>query len=258
MPFSSSRLFQPLLICTLTASTQLATAEASRLEEVVVTAHHRDYRIDSADSAIGIDLKLLETPAAVSVITEDLLKDQQVNNVDDALRNVAGVTKFKTGNGGEEKFSIRGFDASQSIYKDGARINNPLNASNIPSTETANIERIEVLKGPSALLYGQGEPGGIINYFTKRPELSRGANIEVLYGSDSFKKAEFDATGALDDNERFAGRMVGAYEDTDSFRNEVFRKRLLLNPSLAWLPDERSKVVIGYEYIDDEYTQDRG
>ena len=127
--------------------------EKSVLEEVVVTAHQREYRLDSARSALGFDLKLIETPAAISVITEDLLKDQQVNNVDDALRNVAGVNKFKTGNGGEEKFSIRGFDASQSIYKDGARINNPLNASNIPSTESANIDRIEVLKGSSALLY---------------------------------------------------------------------------------------------------------
>ncbi len=247
-----------LLACALADSSPLAAAQESALEEVIVTAHYRDYRIDSADSAIGLDLKLLETPAAVSVITEDLLKDQQVNNVDDALRNVAGVTKFKTGNGGEEKFSIRGFDASQSIYKDGARINNPLNASNIPSTETANIDRIEVLKGPSALLYGQGEPGGIINYYTKRPELERGASVEALYGSDSFRKGEFDATGALTDSEQFAGRLVGAYEDSESYRDEVERKRLLLNPSVTWLPDDRTRVTLGYEYIDDEYTQDRG
>ncbi|QTD56807.1 TonB-dependent siderophore receptor [Parasphingorhabdus cellanae] len=150
-------------------SSDAAVAEDST---IVVTAFKRDYLANEDQSiALGIDLSQLETPAAVSVISEDILKDQQVNNVDDALRNVAGVTKFKTGNGGEEKFSIRGFDASQSIYKDGARINNALNASNIPSTETANLQRIEILKGPSALLYGQGQPGGIINYVTKRPEL---------------------------------------------------------------------------------------
>lgn len=228
------------------------------LEEVTVTAHQRDYRADSASSAAGLDLTLLETPAAVSIITQDILKDQQVNNVDDALRNVAGVTKFKTGNGGEEKFSIRGFDASQSIYKDGARINNALNASNIPSTETANIERIEVLKGPSALLYGQGEPGGIINYITKRPQLQRYTNIEVLTGSDSLYKVEFDTTGALSAERGLAYRFVGAYEDSESFRDEVFRRRLLLNPSVAFMPNDRLSLVLGYEYLDDNYTQDRG
>lgn len=232
--------------------------DATIEEELVVTGHRRDYRKDVAEAVIGIDLNVLETPAAVSVITQDLLKDQQVNNVDDALRNVAGVTKFKTGNGGEEKFSIRGFDASQSIYKDGARINNPLNASNIPSTETANIERIEVLKGPSALLYGQGEPGGIIQYVTKRPQLRPYASVEVLAGSESYGKIETDVTGAFGDSDAFAYRLVGTYEDSDSFRNEVFRERLLVNPSVAFMPSDSSQVVLGYEFIDDQYTQDRG
>ena len=148
-----------------TAAQNTGSEADPKLEEIVVYGFSRDYLANKGQSsAVGLDLTQLETPAAISVISQDLLQDQQVNNVDDALRNVAGVTKFKTGNGGEEKFAIRGFDASQSIFKDGARINNALNASNIPSTETANIERIEVLKGPSALLYGQGQPGGIINY----------------------------------------------------------------------------------------------
>ena len=236
------------------------SAEIRTIEEVQVTAHRRDYLPASSRTALGLDLSLFETPAAVSVIPQDLLLDQQVNNVDDALRNVAGVTKFKTGNGGEEKFSIRGFDASQSIYKDGARINNPLNASNIPSTETANIERIDVLKGPSALLYGQGEPGGIINYVTKRPEFEQNASMELIGGSDDFYKAEFDATGPvpLGDGETVAYRLVGAYQDTDSYRDEVFRKRLLLNPSLAFRFGASTRLNLSYEYIDDDYTQDRG
>ncbi len=229
-------------------------------ETIVVTSFGRDYLANKGQtSAVGLDLTQLETPAAISVISQDLLKDQQVNNVDDALRNVAGVTKFKTGNGGEEKFSIRGFDASQSIYKDGARINNANNASNIPSTETANLERIEVLKGPSALLYGQGQPGGIINYITKKPELARSTSLEFIGGSFDFYKFEGDTTGAVPGtNEQLAYRLVVAYEDSESFRNEVARERLLVNPTLAWSPNERFNLLLGYEYIDDNYTQDRG
>ncbi|MEM1143221.1 MAG: TonB-dependent receptor [Pseudomonadota bacterium] len=242
------------------AQTQVeAQSEPPRaIEEVIVTGHSREYLLSGSRSGIGLDLTLMETPASISVITEDILQDQQVNNVDDALRNVAGVAKFKTGNGGEEKFSIRGFDASQSIYKDGARINNGLNASNIPSTETANIERIDVLKGPSALLYGQGQPGGIINYVTKRPEFERRTLVETLVGSYDFYKLEVDTTGAFGDSDNWAYRLVGAYEDSGSNRDEVARERLLLQPSITYQWKQGSRLVASFEYIDDDYTQDRG
>ncbi|MEM1114243.1 MAG: TonB-dependent siderophore receptor [Pseudomonadota bacterium] len=239
-----------------TAATQAGSPVA--LEEVIVYGHRRDYLLKGSRSGVGLDLDLMETPASVSVIAQDILQDQQVNNVDDALRNVAGVAKFKTGNGGEEKFSIRGFDASSSIYKDGARINNGLNASNIPSTETANIERIDVLKGPSALLYGQGEPGGIINYITKRPDFERATLVEVLAGSDEFYKLEFDHTNAFGDSEQWAYRVVAAYEDSGSFRDEVERERLLIQPSITYQWRHDSRIIASFEYIDDAYTQDRG
>lgn len=239
---------------------EVAFADADQpIEEIVVTGFSRDYLANKGQtSAVGLNLTQLETPAAISIISQDILQDQQVNNVDDALRNVAGVTKFKTGNGGEEKFSIRGFDASQSIYKDGARINNPLNVSNIPSTETANIERIEVLKGPSALLYGQGEPGGIINYITKRPEFERLGSIELLGGSHGFQKVEADYTAPIGTSDTWAFRVVGAYEDSESFRDEVERERQLVNPTINWKPNDRLNFVLGYEYIDDDYTNERG
>ncbi|MEM9624314.1 MAG: TonB-dependent receptor plug domain-containing protein, partial [Pseudomonadota bacterium] len=234
-----------------------ASNQNDQIEELVVVAHARDYGNTTAQAAFGIDTELLKTPASISVINEDLLKDLQVNNVDEALRNVAGVTRFKTGNGGEEKFTIRGFDVSNSIYKDGAPINNGLNVSNVPSTETANIERIEVLKGPSAILYGEGEPGGIINYITKKPERERYSYIELLGGSDSFYKVEADTTGAFTQGSNWAYRIAGSYEDSENFRDEVTRQRLLLNPSIAYFSDNTS-VVIGLEYLDDDFTQDRG
>lgn len=242
----------------LSGGVPVSAQETQVLDEIIVKGYTRNYRTDAAETAIGLGLRLKETPAAISVITQDLLQDQQVNNVDDALRNVSGLTKFKTGNGGEEKFSIRGFDASQSIYKDGARINNALNASNIPSTETANLQRIDVLKGPSALLYGQGEPGGIINYITKKPQVESYSGIEVIAGSDDFYKVEFDTAGALNSANTFAYRLVGAYEDSEGYRDEILRDRLMLNPSLAWVPNDDIRVTLGYEYLDDKFTQDRG
>ncbi|MEM8547397.1 MAG: TonB-dependent receptor, partial [Pseudomonadota bacterium] len=224
------------------------------VDEIVVVAHNRDYSPTKADTfQLGLDL--LKTPASVSVISQDLLQDLQVNNIDEALRNVAGVTRQKTNNGGGESLSIRGFGAS--VFKDGAPVATGLNIASLPSTEPANLERIEVLKGPSALLYGEGGPGGLINYVTKRPETERTTTLEVLGGSYDFYKIELDTTGAFGADSPFAYRFVGTFEDSESFRDEVTRERILINPSVSWIGDNFS-VVAGIEYIDDDYTQERG
>ncbi|MEM8984810.1 MAG: TonB-dependent receptor [Pseudomonadota bacterium] len=235
-------------------STEPTSDDPESLEEIVVFAHSRDYDPTVADTfQLGLDI--LKTPASVSVISQDLLQDLQVNNIDEALRNVAGITRQKNNNGGGESVSIRGFGAS--VFKDGAPVASDLIAASLPSTEPANLERVEVLKGPSALLYGEGGPGGLINYVTKRPQSQRSTSIELLAGSYDFFKVEFDTTGAFSENSTFAYRLVGTYEDSESFRDEVTRERLLINPSISWSND-RASVVAGVEYIDDDFTQDRG
>jgi len=224
------------------------------LEETIGRAHYREYDPTRAD-AFQLGLDILKTPASVSVISQDLLQDLQVNNIDEALRNVAGVTRQKTNNGGGESVSIRGFGAS--VFKDGAPVATGLNVASLPSTEPANLERVEVLKGPTALLYGEGGPGGVINYVTKRPEAQRSTTVELLGGSYDFYKVELDTTGSFGDGRPFAYRLVGTYEDSKSFRDEVSRERLLLNPTVSY-SGERLEVVLGIEYIDDDYTQERG
>lgn len=224
------------------------------VEEIIVRAHYREYDPTRAD-AFQLGLDILKTPASVSVISQDLLQDLQVNNIDEALRNVAGVTRQKTNNGGGESVSIRGFGAS--VFKDGAPVATGLNVASLPSTEPANLERVEVLKGPTALLYGEGGPGGVINYVAKRPEAQRSTTIELLGGSYDFYKVEFDTTGSFADGGPFAYRLVGTYEDSKSFRDEVSRERLLLNPTVSYA-GESLEVVLGIEYIDDDYTQERG
>ena len=233
--------------------------EVVQLEPVKVTAFQRDYVAPVTTTGLGMDADVFDTPLTVMSIPMDILTDQQVNNVEDALRNVAGVSKFKQGNGGEEKFSIRGFDASQSLYKDGARINNAFNATNIATTETANIERYDVLKGPSAILYGTGEPGGVINYITKKPLFQHYGSAEAIIGSYDYYRGEFDLTGPLGGpGTPFAYRFITSYEDSDSHRDHHFRERLLLAPSVTWAPTNRTNVTLQYEYITDDYTQDRG
>ncbi|HEX4872807.1 MAG TPA: TonB-dependent receptor [Nevskiaceae bacterium] len=234
-----------------------ASAEAVTLEPLTVTGFVRRYYEAQTETGLGFAADTLETPLSVIAIPSDLLEDQQVNTVEDALRNVAGVTKFKQGNGGEEKFSIRGFDASQNLLIDGARLNNQFNATNIATTETANIERYEILKGPAAILQGQGLPGGIINYVTKKPSFQPARQLEYLQGSDDYHRLELDATGPLLDRQ-LAGRGVLAWQDSEGYRDFDARQRLLLNPSLLWQPATGTRVLASVSLIDDRYTQDRG
>ncbi len=230
--------------------------DAVELDAVTVKAFERDYVESDSTTGLGIAADSKDIPLSFLSIPIDILEDQQVNNVEDALRNVSGVTKFKQGNGGEEKFSIRGFDASQSIYKDGARVNNRFNATNIATTETANIERYDVLKGPAAILYGAGEPGGVINYVTKKPFFAKYSSVEVMAGSYDYYRVEVDHNAPINDSLAF--RVVASYQDSEANRAHTFRERLLVAPSLAWQITESTDLVLQYEYITDDYTQDRG
>lgn len=246
----------PVVACAALAADQTAI----ELERITVEAFRRDYTAPVTSSGLGFEADPADTPLTLVSIPMDILTDQQVNNVEDALRNVSGVSKFKQGNGGEEKFSIRGFDAAQSLYKDGARINNAFNATNIATTETATIERYDVLKGPSAILYGQGEPGGIINYVTKKPLFGRTyRSAEVIAGNHDYFRSELDLTGPIHNaQDTLAYRLVASWEDSGSHRDYTARDRKLLAPSFSWRPFNDTTFTFQYERIDDRYTQDRG
>jgi len=230
------------------------------LEALEVVAFQRDYLEMTAQTGIGFAVDRMQAPISTSTIPSDILDDQQVNRVENALRNVAGVQRYKTGNGGEEEFAIRGFDAGENIYKDGVRINSRFNASNIATTETANIERIDVLMGVGSILYGQGLPGGVVNYVTKKPQFESFGSLEMLYGSWDNLRIEGDATGPIGnaDEATFAYRIVAAFEDSEDFRDYIARDRAMIAPSLLWQASERTQILLSSEFLDDNYTTDRG
>ncbi len=238
-----------------TASVPQSSASAAA-QTITVTGFKREYRTREAGSAVGMQADALSTPLSITVVPKELLSDQGITNVEDALRNVAGVTRFKEGNGGQESFSIRGFESSRNLFIDGAHLNSSQNATSIASTETANIERFEVLKGPSAILFGSGLPGGVINYVTKKPTFKPYAAGELIVGSYGYKRVEADATAPV--NEMLAWRAVVSHEDSEGFRDYDSRRRTLINPTLAFRLGSEATLNLGYSYIRDRYTQDRG
>lgn len=148
------------------------TPEASTVQsqpdeelEIIVTGEREDndYFVPDATSAARTDTPILDTPQSVQIIPQKVLEDQQVIRLDEALRNVSGVTFGGTNLGRSLEFSIRGFDEAP-ILRNGFR---QFGADVVQ--ETANLERVEVLKGPASVLYGEIEPGGLINLVTKKP-----------------------------------------------------------------------------------------
>ncbi|WP_419756903.1 TonB-dependent receptor plug domain-containing protein [Anabaena sp. FACHB-595] len=132
--------------------------------ELVVTGQQDSYRVTNAATATKTDTPLRDIPQSIQVIPRQVIEDQRATQLNEALRNVSGVQPSNSAGRTRDRFVIRGFDDFNSVIRDGFKENTSV------YRETANIERIEVLKGPASVLFGQLEPGGVINVITKQPQ----------------------------------------------------------------------------------------
>ncbi len=211
------------------------------------------YLARTSVSATRTDTPLRETPQAVVPVPRQVLEDAAATRVDTAL-DLAGVGRSNNFAGlGLTEFTIRGF-ATGEYYRNGF----PINRGYPNSPDIVSIERIEVLKGPSAFLYGRGDPGGTFNIVTKQPTAERSFAIGTQYGSYNAKRSTFDATGALDEGGTVLARLTGAVEDNGSFRDFVHSDRYYLAPVIAWKPSADTTVTFEGEFISAGQIFDRG
>ncbi|WP_082508028.1 TonB-dependent siderophore receptor [Methylobacterium sp. Leaf113] len=234
-------------------------AQAVQLEELAVAGNGGSllkvdgYLAKDSISATRTDTPLREVPQTVVVVPNQVLEDAAATRVDTAL-DLAGVGRANNFAGlGLTEFTIRGF-ATGEYYRNGF----PINRGFPNSPDVASIERIEVLKGPSAFLYGRGDPGGTFNIVTKQPLAERSFAIGTQYGSYNLKRSTFDATGALDEDGKVLARITGAVEDNGSFRDFVRGDRYYLAPVIAWKPTADTTVTLEGELISTSQTFDRG
>lgn len=226
--------------------------------ELVVTGEQNGYRVRDSSTATKTDTPLRDIPANIQVIPRQVLEAQGAVRLDEALRNVGGVTYSSSfGNRGQD-FRIRGFGATQ--YRNGLREDAGGGGSfnNRTTPETADIERIEVLKGPASVLFGQGEPGGIINLVTKKPLSTPYYNIGFTAGSFDFYRPTLDFSGPLNEDGSLAYRLNIAYESAGSFRDFTDSRRYFIAPSLAWTISPNTKLTFEASYLQDRRTFDRG
>ncbi len=229
-------------------------------EELVVTGQRSpSYRVPNASSATGTDTPILETPFSVQVIPQAVLRDQQVINIEDALTNVSGVSYAGSNSGRESTVSIRGFGnqypATVSILRDGYRLYGSFQA--IP--EVANLEQIEVLKGPASILYGQIEPGGIINLVSKQPLAEPFYEVELQGGSNELIRPRIDFGGPLTADGSLRYRLNSVYQHQAPFRDfETDTNRFSIAPALAWKISDQTDLSLNLEYIHQKGPSDFG
>ena len=215
-------------------------AEADELEAVVVTATR-------ATTATKTDTALTETPQSISVVTAEQFMDRGVLTMQETLRYSAGVTSEAYGlDTRSDQPMVRGFTSIQ--YLDGMM--KLFGYSLIPRAEVYTLERVEILRGPSSVLYGKGSTGGVTNLVTKRPQFETASEFGLQFGSHDRKQLQFDMTGPIGEN--VAARLVGVARDSDMQTNEIKDDRVVLAPSLTWNAGERTNITLLGLYQDDE------
>jgi iron complex outermembrane recepter protein len=193
------------------------------------------YLATQSVTATKTDTPILTTPQSISVVTKDQIEDQGAQNLTEALRYTPGVTIQSFGaNAFFDSFKLRGFEAPR--YLDGLRLPADNTTFAIPRIETYGLERVEVLKGPSAALYGQSEPGGLLNMVSKRPTSTPQYEVVGSFGSFERFQGAFDIGGPIDKNGEFLYRIVGLARDSNSQTDFVQDNKLFIAPSFTWRP----------------------
>jgi len=194
------------------------TLSLASIQQSVTVNESPGYAAVDAAAGTKVDLPLMATPITVQVIPQQVLRDQQTVKLIDALVNVSGVAPTNDAYNTSDSFSIRGYDANSLLYQDGIRLDE--NADSGFSQGMANVEQVEIVKGPASVLYGQGEPGGLVNITTKKPQPDRFGHFEQQFGGHSF----FRTVGDLNlpfDSAHLMTRLVFDGLNAGSFRNFI-------------------------------------
>lgn len=208
--------------------------------------YNPDYRLPNASTATKTDTPIMETPFSVQVVPKQVLQDQQVTRLEQGLKNVSGVTVFPGNQGGSDAFIMRGF-LNDTTYRDGILLPTILGGGTT-KREVANLERVEVLKGPGSILFGRSEPGGVINMVTKQPLSTPYYSLQQQVGSYDFYRTTVDATAPITKDNSLLYRLNIAYENAGSFRDFVDNERVFVAPVLKWNISDKTQATFEMEY----------
>lgn len=225
------------------------------VQPVLVASTRNSYTVSNTLTATKTDTPIQETPASIQVISAQVMEDQKTPRMKDVLENVSGVRPNQSIGSGN-RFIIRGFPDLGKTYRNGLLATSP---SGFPfEMDTANIDSIEVLKGPASILYGRIEPGGMINVTTKRPLDTTHGALEQQFGSYDFYRTLWDVGGAMTDSKSLSVRFAGGYQNSGSFRDFNFIDRKVFNPSVTWRPTDNTTMTVDVEILKQDFRADSG
>ncbi len=223
--------------------------EVKRQETVYVYGTRATYSEDTSRGATKTDTAIVDIPQAMTIVTGDLMRDHALSGVNEALRFVPGVTVAQ-GEGHRDAPVLRGNTTTADFFVDGVRDDLQY------LRDIYNTDRIEVLKGPSGLVFGRGTGGGVINRVTKDADGERIRAITATAGSYGHARLALDVGDMLTDD--LAGRVNLVYEDSESYRETMESERYGLAPTLSFTVSDSTRIRLSAEHFRDERVTDRG
>ena len=219
------------------------------VHETVTVSAPTGYRVPGISSATKTPTPLRDIPQSITIITKELIKDQLMTSIGDVVRYIPGITSHQ-GENNRDQIIIRGNGSTADFFLNGVRDDAQY------YRDIYNLDRIEALKGPNAMIFGRGGAGGVVNRVTKEPGFQRFHQISVQGGMYGNKRITAD----LDEpaNQKIAIRVNGMLEDSGSFRKGVDLERQGITPTLTIAPSVRTKITLRYEFLHDTRVADRG
>ncbi|MGC2165199.1 MAG: TonB-dependent receptor plug domain-containing protein, partial [Gallionella sp.] len=219
--------------------------------EVRGANQEKSYIAPVASTGTKTDTPLMETPLNIQVVPQQVLQDQKVTTLAQALKNVSGVKTSPYG-GLQEFIYLRGF-LTTTTFRNGFRIDDT-NGNGLRNM--TNVDSVEVLKGPAAILYGRVEPGGVVNIVTKQPQAVPYYSLEQQVGSWDHYLTNLDATGPFNEDKTVLYRANISYDKSNSWRDSVTNERLFIAPTLQWRINPQTQMTLEAEYNHNPHTYD--
>lgn len=235
---------------------RITLAVSALKSTVTVSAQQEGLVVQEANAGSLTNTPLLDLPQSVQVVNRQLLDEQKAYQYADSITYLAAVQRSYTSIAGAigNEVAIRGFqlDFSNNYLRDGFKF------YGLALSDTADIESVEVLKGPASALYGTAEAGGIVNIITKKPTETPYIAISMTGGSYQYLRPDFDISGPLNASRTLFYRLNGVYEDQQSFRRYAHSERYFIAPYLLWRPSSKTSLVVSGELINANRNSDYG
>jgi catecholate siderophore receptor len=231
------------------AADESAPRKTRELDSVEVVGKRDDYVVPESSTATKTPTPLRDTPQSITVIPQQLIQDQAMTSLTDVFRFVPGVGVAQ-GEGNRDTLVFRGSSTTGDLFIDGMRDDVQY------IRDLYNIDNVEVLKGPNAMIFGRGGSGGVVNRVSKQPDGNTVREISAQFGSWNKRRVAADIGQSI--NETVDFRVNAMFEDSESYRDGFNLRRWGVNPTFGFSIGESTNVVVGYEHFEDERVADRG